>query len=725
MLIGLGMPEAPDLPAVRNYLTQVLGDPDVIRLPRGLGWLNPLVGATLSRFRAARLADKYQLIWTEAGAPLRAIAEQQAAALASKLPAGMQVFRALRYGRPGIAETLAQIAELGIEELIAVSMCPQYSGTITLPAVRELYRQINRSGYNIDVTMRSIWYDDTAYVNAQARLIHEYARTHRLTPENTQLVYALRSLPMSYIDRGDPYMDQIHRTAELVSRRLGWPTDRSSHGYQGGSGAAKWLQPTTSALLADLSRAGQKQVLVCPLSFTTDCLETLYEIQIRYRAQFEQNGGRLFACPALNTYEPFIAALRNLVLHGRHPASCRGSDASLMVDARTRAAPAQEVEAPIESLVMMGVALAGRLEPGQAPAPPHTDAEAFRQIKKSQCEVPDLLRDVCQDGAVREGLLWNTCRRFEFYGWLQSATNGSARAEVIAKLRRQLFNQNGRDEQSTLQVLHGADAWQHLVRTAVGLNSGLPGEREVLEQLRGALQLAERAGTAGPLMAKLLADVASHEHRLREQTEWGRFKPDYCYAAISQVARSAKLDLPACRCVVIGGSTTSCGILETLAERFGVSRRKLTLLHRGHGHGGRLKLLRRAIGHGRRERVHKYNERSVLRAIAQADVVFIGLDRKEAILDAEQIRTCRDFAARPVVIVDFNMFGSTVGMEDLAGVRLWNAADLEAAVTAFADEMCASPRFSQAAEAAESWIRDRVPASCVVSVSNRPQGVLR
>jgi len=709
LLINLGMPDAPDVPSVRRFLAEILSDPLVIRLPRGLGWLNPVLGRVLSRFRAARLSEKYRKIWGSGGSPLRVISQQQASALESKLPDGIQVFTAMRYGRPGIAETMQQVEALGIEGLVAVSMYPQYSGTTTLTAVRELYRQVNRSNCRIDVTVRSMWHDDAGYINAQARLLHEYATTHGLTPEDTHLVYSLRSLPISYIDRGDPYMDRILRTAELVSRRLGWPLDRTSRGYQGRPGSTKWLQPTTPEVLMELSRSGEKQVLVCPLSFTTDCVETLEEIQIGYRAQFEKSGGRLFVCPALNAFEPFVTALRNLVLHGRHPVPFRGGSKSLMARARTGDAPMEDAGPLIESLVMVGMSLGGRLGAGRGPTVAHADAEQFRRIKKPQCDIPDMLRAVCVSETFREALLWNTCRRFEFYGWLDNAASEAERTEVVSNVRRQLFNQNGREENSSLNVLRGVDAWHYLMRTATGLNSGLPGEGEILQQLIGAQHLAERAGTAGPLTSRLLAEVTRQDRHLREQTEWGRFEAGYCSAAIAQIVRQTGLDLTQCRCVVIGGSTTSCGILDVLAKQFGVSRRQLTLLHRGHGHGGHLKMLRKAIGHGRRIRVHKYDEKLVLDAIADADVVFFGLDRKGTVLDAKQIRECRDFTVRPLTIFDFNMFGSTVGIEDLVDVSLWNAEDLEAAVASFADEMCGGEEFSRAAEAAESWIHDHVP----------------
>ncbi|UCG33312.1 MAG: ferrochelatase [Phycisphaerales bacterium] len=711
MLLHLGMPDAPDVRSVRRYLARVLSDPELIPLPGGLRWLNPLLGRALSSFRAAPAARNYQRIWTDEGSPLRAVVQEQISALQAKLPGQMRVFCAMRYGRPGIAETLQRIAALGIEELIVVPMYPQYSGTTTLTTVREFYRQIKRHKCRIDVTMRSIWYDDAGYINAQARLIHEYVRAHGLTPENTHLIYSAHSIPLSSIERGDPYLLQIRRTADLVTRRLGWPSDRTSLSYQSRPEVSNGLRPTTSRVLADLSRAQRMQALVCPLSFTTDCLETLDRIQTRYREQFEQNGGRFFACPPLNVSEPFIAALKNLALHGRHPVCPHDIEPCLLAAGRTPDPSQEKAEVPIDSLVMVGMSLGSSLGPGQGPQSAHADSEEFRKIKKPRCDVPDMLRAVCDGETVREALLWNTCRRFEFYGWLANTADDAQRAEIVANIRRQLFTHNGKMDAPDVNVLYGPDAWHHLMRTAAGLNSGLPGEREVLQQLHAAQRLAERAGTGGPLTDRLLAHVSDHECRLREQTEWGRFQPDHCYASISRIVQSIGLDLPDCRCVVIGGSTTSCGILEALAERFGVARRQLTLLHRGHGHGGHLKMLRKAIGNGRRIRVNKYDETAAFRAIAEADVVFFGLDRKEPVLTAEQVRGLRDFTARPLAIFDFNLFGSTTGMENVDGVRLYTAEELEAAAAEYARDMCAGEGFARAAEAAGLWIRDHVPIS--------------
>jgi hypothetical protein len=150
-------------------------------------------------------------------------------------------------------------------------------------------------------------------------------------------------------------------------------------------------------------------------------------------------------------------------------------------------------------------------------------------------------------------------------------------------------------------------------------------------------------------------------------------------------------------------------VLSSLIDRFDVPSRMLSLVYRGHT-GGQIKELRKAIGNGKRIRVQSYGESQVRRAIADADVVFFGIDRDEPVLDAEEIRDCRDFIARPLTVIDFNTFGSTTGLETIPGVTLIDAVELDAAVNEFADAMCATERFSQAVKDVEERIIEGMPA---------------
>ena len=156
------------------------------------------------------------------------------------------------------------------------------------------------------------------------------------------------------------------------------------------------------------------------------------------------------------------------------------------------------------------------------------------------------------------------------------------------------------------------------------------------------------------------------------------------------------------------GSTTSRSILETLYDEFGVKECDVTLAYRNHC-GGQVKQLRRAIRHGRRLRTHSYSERAVLAALAEADVVYFGIDRDEPVLTGEALRELRDFGERPLTIIDFNTSGSTAGVESLPGVTLWDAGQLETEVAAYAANMCATREFPIGVREAETWIAGRAP----------------
>ncbi|MGB2985309.1 MAG: ferrochelatase [Phycisphaerae bacterium] len=706
LLINLGSPDRPDVPSVCRYLAEFLSDPAVIQLPAGLGWLNGVLGRLIARFRAPRSAKMYQRTWTQRGSPLKVITEDQTSALETLLPRGWRVFHAMRYGRPGIADTLRTIESAGIDELVVLPMYPQFSGPTTGTALRVLYGHLKAAGHQVHVTTRNAWFDDHGYINAQTALIEEYAGSNQLSPDNAFLLFSAHGLPMSYARRGDPYPGHVARTAGLVGRRLGWPTDRMTVAYQGRFGPTEWLKPYADEVLMDLARTGEKRVLVCPISFTADCLETLEEIDIRYRAMLEEAGAELYLCPALNTYAPFISALKHLVLRGPRPVTSGVKELRQFKPARHDTAP----QDGIDSLVMIGMSLRGRVSNGRGPLLTYTDGDGLRRVKRSQCQVPALLRNILEQTDVREALLWNTCHRFEFYGRLDRTGEDTNSACTVAEIRRHLF---GDDETAGkhVNVLFGADAWHHLLRTALGLNSGLPGERDILGQLQAAHRLADRAGTAGPLTRRLIDDVTAFDRDLRSTTEWGRYDPDYCHAAFSRIVDPTKLDLTQCRIVVIGGSTTSAAVLRTLIERFHVPSRQLTLFYRGHKSGGQIKMLRRAIGNGRRVRVQSYAERSVIRGVVDADVVVFGVDRHEAVLDADQIHDTRDWRQRPLTIFDFNMFGSTSGMESLEGITLHRAERLETEVGAFADRMCATEEFARTFEAAEIKVVERVLAS--------------
>lgn len=706
LLINLGTPDACTTQSVRRYLAQFLADPYVIKLPQRWKWLNRPLARMIAQFRAGKSTEAYRKVWTDRGSPLKFITKDQVHELKKHLAGDWQVFYAMRYAQPSIGDTLKQIVAEGVTDLIVIPMYPQYSGPTIGTALDELYLCVRRFGLELNIEVRNTWYQDAGYIDAQAGLIHEHALTEGLSPDDTILLYSTHSLPQSYIADGDPYESQIRHSVELVNERLGWPAHRSLISFQSKLGPVAWLEPSTENALKDLAAAGEKRVLVCPISFTVDCLETIEEVGMTYAQQFEEAGGRLFLCPALNTYEPFIKALCSLVRRGSHPRNGDDFDSTPLLQQSDGLMTLPEA---IDSLVMVGVCKESRLDKPHGPKLNHLTPAEFRRIKRSQYDTLDLLENLHRDTGFRESWLWNTCSRFEYYGLVNGNQNGRSLQDTISEISRQLVG----DYQTDLKfnVLHGVDVWHHLLRSAAGFHSSLPGDTEILEQLQSAQRMAHHVKASGKTVEILLGKVHSIVRQLRQTTSWGRFSCQYCYAALCNLIDKEICKVKHSQIVVIGGSTTSRSILQILVERFDVPSENLTLIYRGGGRRRLMKLLRRVIGRGRQLLVHKYHEPAVASAIANADVVLLGVDRKEPILTSSNIGGLRDYTVRPLTIVDFNTFSSCEeSISDIAGITVINAAQLEAEVARYADALFDNDELHEGVEAAERIIEAEVRA---------------
>ncbi len=699
ILVNLGTPNAADPAAVREYLQEFLSDPLVIQLPPWARWLQRPLGMMISRMRAKHSAEKYEQIWTDRGSPLRAIMQDLSAALEKSLPRDWQVFAAMRYGGPKMADTLARIEELGINEAVVVNLYPQYSVTTTGTVLKELYRTLRTTAGQLNITTRATWYDDVGYINAQARVIAEYASANDLDPRETHLLYSAHSLPVSYVCAGDPYERHITRTAALVTERLGWPANRTSISFQSRMGPAKWLQPETHTHLAELHKNRESRILVCPISFPVDCLETIEEIGIRYSKEVSDRGGRLFLCPALNTSEHFVSALRSLVLYGHRPMTSWGEAYQPLLT------PSSSIssQGSINRLVMIGVSQDNGLRSGSGPALRYSSPAGIKGIKRNHEQTREQLRTLAEENLIQEGLILNTCHRLELYGWLSDDYADDVQ-EASSHVQNVLFS----DELEGLEVnsLSGYCAWHHLLRTVCGLNSGLPGDTDVANQFETAQRIADKVGTWHRGLDRIEEEIKRLNDDLCNHTSWHRETTGYCSAALARVLERHEVDLQTAKFLIIGGSATSRSLVCALYKRFSVGSHNVTLVYRGHT-GGQMKLLRKAIGSGTRVRVQSYDEAVVKRLIADADVVLFGIDHCTPVLDMRELSDIRDFAARPLVVLDFNTLGS-VKLAALSGASVYEAAALEAEACSYAEALKDNPSFLEALMRTEKIIQEQV-----------------
>jgi ferrochelatase len=287
LLINLGTPDAPEARAVRRYLAEFLSDPRVIEIPK-LAW-KPILHGVILRTRPRRSAEAYNKIWTNEGSPLRVIAHRQAEALRERMPE-VRVHFAMRYGNPGIATAMDNMAREGCTRILAAPLYPQYCAATTATANDAVFGALARMRMQPALRTLPPYYDDPLYIaSLRASIAHQLAGL-RFSPE--RLLLSFHGMPQRTLELGDPYHCHCLKTARLLSEALGREVDVA---FQSRFGRAKWLEPATDATLAAYPRQGVKRIAVATPGFSADCIETLEELGIRGRETFLHAGGEEFA----------------------------------------------------------------------------------------------------------------------------------------------------------------------------------------------------------------------------------------------------------------------------------------------------------------------------------------------------------------------------------------------------------------------------------------------
>ncbi len=310
VLVNLGTPDEPSAPALRRYLAQFLGDPRVVEIPR-IAWL-PILHGIILRVRPAKSAAKYASIWMKEGSPLAVWTARQAVMLRGWLgQAGLrqvQVIHAMRYGQPAIAAQLQALQDQGVERMLVLPLYPQYSSTTTASVVDDVYAWLATKRRMPELRFVNRYHDHPAYIHALAASVRRHWAREGGPAE--RLVMSFHGIPARNVALGDPYAHECRVTARLLAAELGLKDEQYLVTFQSRFGKAKWLEPYSEPTLIAMARQGISRVdVMCP-GFTSDCLETLEEINQEAREAFLHAGGKEFRyIPCLNDDHAWISAL--------------------------------------------------------------------------------------------------------------------------------------------------------------------------------------------------------------------------------------------------------------------------------------------------------------------------------------------------------------------------------------------------------------------------------
>jgi len=312
LLFNLGGPETLD--EVRPFLFNLFSDPDIIRLPwralqKPLAWLISTQRHKLSRGYYEQIGG---------GSPLRRITDEQARALEQALVSRDIIARAyvgMRYWHPLLEDAIEEIRRDRVTHLVVLPLYPQFSISTTGSSLNRMNELIGANGTAAShVTVIQQWHDDANYLDAlAASIVEELAQFPDQDPTRIHIVFSAHSVPVRYIEEGDPYLDQTRETVDDLMQRLGSNRPHSLS-FQSKVGPVKWLGPSTDETIRRLAADGVSQLLLVPVSFVSEHIETLYELDILYRHVAEEVGiSQYRRVPALNCRSDFIGALASLV----------------------------------------------------------------------------------------------------------------------------------------------------------------------------------------------------------------------------------------------------------------------------------------------------------------------------------------------------------------------------------------------------------------------------
>ena len=312
VLLNLGGPER--IQDVGPFLYNLFADPEIIRLPipalqKPLAWL-------ISTLRSNKSQEAYRSIG--GGSPLRRITDQQARELQSLLrqrEVDATTYVAMRYWHPFTESAVADMKADGIEQVVVLPLYPHFSISTSGSSFRELQRLRQGDERFAQLPLRAIrsWHDHPGYLKAMAQLM-EREIDACVDPSTAHVFFSAHGVPKSYVEEaGDPYQKEIESCAELIMNTLGRENPWTL-AYQSRVGPVEWLQPYTEEALEELGEKGVKELVVVPISFVSEHIETLEEIDIEYREIATEAGVSNFRrVPALDTDPTFIASLADLV----------------------------------------------------------------------------------------------------------------------------------------------------------------------------------------------------------------------------------------------------------------------------------------------------------------------------------------------------------------------------------------------------------------------------
>ena len=309
LLMNLGSPKSPHPQDVKDYLRQFLNDPYVIDLPKAFRYL--LVNGIILNTRPKNSAEAYEKVWTKEGSPLLVNSFALTEKVKRTIPFPVEV--GMRYGSPDLDSGVKKLIDAGANHIILLPLYPQYSYAASETGIVEFERVMNQYKGRIQSTVIEDFFSHPSYIQALSHSL----RGALVDFEPDLLLLTYHGIPIRQTNKTrnkKNYQEHCYQTTDFLKAELNLKDDQVMTTFQSRLGPVKWIEPYTDIVLQELPKKGIKKIVVASPSFTADCLETLEEINLRYRQLFLENGGEEFHyVPCLNSAYTFVEAIQEIV----------------------------------------------------------------------------------------------------------------------------------------------------------------------------------------------------------------------------------------------------------------------------------------------------------------------------------------------------------------------------------------------------------------------------
>ena len=312
LITNLGTPDAPEKKELKVYLNQFLSDPRVIELPRILWQI--LLKLVILQIRPSRSAAAYKKVWTDKGSPLLVIANNQLNKIKSSFFDSNEniVFEiGMRYGNPSIHKALSKLQKQQVRKLLVLPMYPQYCAATTGSTFDEVTNVMQRWRWIPELRFINQYFEEKNYIVALSNSIKQFWKKNE---KPQKIIFSYHGIPKRYLTNGDPYHCFCLKTTRLVKEYMGLSDDEIMTTFQSRFGREEWLKPYTSETLKELPKQGIKNIHIISPGFSSDCLETLEELEEENKEYFLESGGESYSyIPCLNDSEEHIDMFVNLI----------------------------------------------------------------------------------------------------------------------------------------------------------------------------------------------------------------------------------------------------------------------------------------------------------------------------------------------------------------------------------------------------------------------------